>query len=120
MSEALANPVVHLELHTANLSRACAFYTDLFDWIADPVRARGGTYLALDLAAGIGGGVVEGEGEQALWLPYVEVASIEEATAHGRALGAGVRMEPREGPAGWRSILAVPAGAQVALWQPKS
>jgi hypothetical protein len=31
-----------------------------------------------------------------------------------------VKMEPREGPAGWRSILAVPAGAQVALWQPKS
>jgi uncharacterized protein len=119
MSGALANPVVHLELRTTNLSRACAFYTDLFDWNTDAVRAAGGTYLALDLAADIRGGVVERESGPAMWLPYVEVASIEEATNRGRALGAAVNMEPREGPAGWRSILAVPRGAQIALWQPK-
>jgi predicted enzyme related to lactoylglutathione lyase len=35
-------------------------------------------------------------------------------------LGAKLLLPPREGPAGWRSILAVPAGGEIALWQPKS
>jgi predicted enzyme related to lactoylglutathione lyase len=35
------------------------------------------------------------------------------------ALGATVALEPRERPIGWRSILAVPSGAQIALWQSK-
>jgi predicted enzyme related to lactoylglutathione lyase len=30
-----------------------------------------------------------------------------------------VILEPREGPAGWRSVVAAPSGAEVALWQPK-
>jgi hypothetical protein len=119
MSGPLANPVVHLELRTANLSRACAFYTELFDWRADTVHAAGGAYLALDLARDIRGGVIEREDEPALWLPYVEVASVEEATARARVLGAAVETEPREGPAGWRSVLSVPAGARIALWESK-
>jgi predicted enzyme related to lactoylglutathione lyase len=36
-----------------------------------------------------------------------------------RALGAAVILEPREGPIGWRSILTVPSGARIALWQSK-
>ena len=119
MSRALANPVVHLELWTANLSRACAFYTELFDWEAATVQAAGGAYLALELGAAIRGGVVERENEQDVWLPYVEVADVNDATARGRGLGAAVVLEPREGPAGWRSVLAAPAGARIALWQPK-
>ena len=27
--------------------------------------------------------------------------------------------EPREGPVGWRSVVATPAGGDVAFWQPK-
>jgi len=119
MSEPLPNPVVHLELRTVNLSRACAFYTGLFGWSVDTVRVGSQAYLALELGRGINGGVVERDGEQPAWLPYVEVADIAEATEHGRRLGATVRLEPREGPAGWRSVLAVPAGAEIALWQPK-
>jgi hypothetical protein len=120
MTRPIANPVVHLELRTTNLSRACAFYTRFFDWSAETVRAGSGSYLALGLGREIGGGVVEGEGDQVGWLPYVEVADITEATERGRRLGAVVTIDPREGPAGWRSVLAVPAGAEVALWQPKS
>jgi predicted enzyme related to lactoylglutathione lyase len=29
------------------------------------------------------------------------------------------RLSPREGPAGWRSVVATPAGGEIALWQPK-
>ena len=42
-------PVVHLELCTDNLPRACAFYTQLFGWSAETIHAEPGTYLALGL-----------------------------------------------------------------------
>ena len=57
--------------------------------------------------------------ERPAWLPSVEVAAIAEATERGRILGAAVLLGPREAPAGWRSVLAAPGGADAALWQPK-
>jgi hypothetical protein len=30
-----------------------------------------------------------------------------------------VLLEPREGPAGWRSVVATPAGGEIAFWQQK-
>jgi uncharacterized protein len=114
------NPVVHLELHTGNLARACAFYTRLFGWQAETVDAGCGSYLALALGERIEGGVAECGTCRPLWLPYVEVADVLSATERARGLGAEVSLEPREGPAGWRSVIASPAGAEVALWQPKT
>ena len=91
----------------------------MFDWRVDHVRAGSGSYLALELAGGVHGGVVELDRDEPTWLPYVEVADIADATERARRLGANVLLESREGAAGWRSVLAVPAGAEVALWQPK-
>ena len=54
-----------------------------------------------------------------LWLPYVEVPRIEAATERARDLGAAVLLDPREGPAGWRSVVATPAGGEIAFWQAK-
>ncbi len=119
MTSAATNPVVHLELHTGNLPRACAFYTQLFGWHAEKIDVGSGSYLVLELGDGIEGGVVERDTERALWLPYVEVADVAEATERARRLGASVRVACREGPAGWRSVVAAPAGAEIALWQPK-
>ena len=45
---------------------------------------------------------------------------IAEATERARELGASVLLEPREGPAGWRSVVAAPAGGEMAFWQPKA
>jgi predicted enzyme related to lactoylglutathione lyase len=118
MTSAIANPVVHLELRTGNLARACAFYTQLFGWKAETIHAGSGSYLALELGEGIEGGVIEHEGEPA-WIPYVEVPHVKAATERARLLGAAVTFEPREGPAGWRSLLTAPAGPEIALWQPK-
>jgi hypothetical protein len=112
----MSDPVVHLELHTGNLPRACAFYTRLFGWKTEQV----GSYLALGLGReGFEGGVVESDMSRSLWLPYVEVDDIARATAQARELGGKVALEPREGAAGWRAVIAAPAGAGVALWQPK-
>jgi predicted enzyme related to lactoylglutathione lyase len=120
MMRAVANPIVHLELQTANLPRACAFYTRLFEWRAEVVHVGRESYLALEPGAGIEAGVVERETKRPIWLPYVAVEEIREVTDRARQLGAGVILEPREGPTGWRSVLAGPAGAEIALWQPKS
>jgi predicted enzyme related to lactoylglutathione lyase len=113
------NPVVHLELHTGDLPRACAFYAGLFGWRTERIEAASSTYLALDMGDGFGGGVVECPTRRPLWLPYVEVDAIARATERARELGASVLLEPREGPAGWRSVVATPAGGEVAFWQPK-
>jgi len=113
------SPVVHLELHTGNLSRACVFYKQLFGWRAERIDVPCGSYQALELGNGIDGGVVECATERALWLPYVEVADLADTTERARSLGASVLLEPREGPAGWRSVVAARAGAEVGLWQRK-
>ena len=112
------NPVVHLELHTGDLHRARAFYSEVFGWRGERVDADECSYLALDLGA-IGGGAVECGTRRPLWLPYVEVAEIAAATERTRRLGATVLLELREGPAGWRSVVSVPDGGELALWQPK-
>ncbi len=118
MKRAPPKPVVHLELHTGNLARACAFYTPLCGWRPEWIRAGGGSYLAFE-GTGLGIGVVECDTRRPLWLPYVEVADIGEVTERARGLGATVLLEPREGPAGWRSVVAEPAGAEIAFWHPK-
>jgi predicted enzyme related to lactoylglutathione lyase len=115
----MSRGVVHLELHTPNLGEACAFYADLLGWRPQRVASAGSSYHALELGAGLGGGVVECGTERALWLPYVEVASVAAETERARALGAAVMLAPREGPVGWRSVVASPAGGELALWQPK-
>jgi predicted enzyme related to lactoylglutathione lyase len=111
--------VVHLELHTPNLGGACGFYRSLLGWSPEPLAVAGSRYHALDLATGVGGGVVECGTATALWLPYVEVRSVADATHRAQALGARVILDPREGPAGWRSVLDSPSAGQIALWQPK-
>ncbi len=119
MTSASPNPVVHLELHTGDLPRACAFYAGLCGWRPERIDAGSGTYWALELGRGFGGGIVECTTRRPLWLPYVEVTAISAATERARELGASVLLEPREGPAGWRSVVAAPAGAEIAFWQPK-
>lgn len=114
-----ANPVVHVELHTGDLRGACAFYARLCGWRPERIEKACGSYLALELGGAIGGGVVECETKRPLWLPYVEVEEVGTATDRARGLGASVLLEPQEGPAGWRSVVAAPSGGEIALWQPK-
>jgi predicted enzyme related to lactoylglutathione lyase len=112
-------PVVHLELHTGDLPRARDFYSELCRWRPEPIEAREGTYLALDMGRGVGGGIVECGTCRPLWLPYVEVPEIGAATDRARRLGASLLLPPREGPAGWRSVVSTPAGGEIAFWQSK-
>jgi uncharacterized protein len=119
MTPAEPKPVVHLELHTGDLERACAFYARLCGWQSEWITSNDRPYLALELGRRLGGGIVECETERPLWLPYVEVAEIGSATDRARRSGASVLLDSREGPAGWRSVVTTPAGGEIALWQPK-
>ena len=114
------SPVVHLELHTGDLPRAGAVYAELCGWSRQWIETRAGSYLALELGDGFGGGIVECGTQRPLWLPYVEVSDIAGATDRARAVGASVLLEPREGPAGWRSVVTTPSGGEIAFWQPKA
>jgi predicted enzyme related to lactoylglutathione lyase len=119
MTTTVLAPFVHLELHTPDLPAACDFYARLCGWRKEAVPTGGGTYLALALGGDVGGGVVECPVARPLWLPYVEVADIAAASDHARVLGARMLLEPREGPHGWRAVVATPAAGAVAFWQPK-
>ena len=119
MSARQPTRLVHLELHTHDLSGASAFYGRLLGWRTEPIVVRSGSYLALRLGGGLDGGIVECGARHATWLPYVEVEEIETMTERGRRLGAAVLLEPREGPAGWRSVLASREGGEIALGQPQ-
>jgi predicted enzyme related to lactoylglutathione lyase len=112
-------PVVHLELHTGGVAAASAFYSRLLGWRPERIETRSGSYLALGLGGALDGGIVECTTSRPLWLPYVETDRIGEATDRARRLGASVLLGPREGPAGWRSVIAAPDGGEIALWQPK-
>jgi predicted enzyme related to lactoylglutathione lyase len=113
-------PVVHLELHTGDLERARAFYAELCGWRPQPIDTnKHGSYLALEMGHRLDGGIVECRTGRPLWLPYVEVAEIDAATDRARGLGASVLLSPREGPAGWRSVVTTPVGGEIAFWQSK-
>jgi uncharacterized protein len=118
MSPVEPGQVVHLELHTPDLAAASAFYGRLLRWRTERIDVCSGSYHALALDGPLDGGIVECPG-RARWLPYVEVEQIEAITERGRRLGASVLLEPREGPAGWSSVLSSSVGGEIALWQPK-
>jgi len=119
MAESPTNPVVHLELHTGDLPGARAFYSGLCGWRPERIETAAGTYTAMELGGGFDGGIVQCAARRPLWLPYVEVPDIEAATAHARELGATVLLEPRQGPAGRRSVVAAPCAGEIAFWQPR-
>jgi len=120
MNSRAANSVVHLELHTGDLSSAVAFYGQLLGWRPERIHAGNGSYLALGMGGRVGGGIVECEAEQPLWVPHVAVPDVTRTTDRAERLGGAVLMAPREGPHGWRSVISSPEGEELAFWQPKS
>jgi predicted enzyme related to lactoylglutathione lyase len=120
MKPVRSHPVVHLELHTGDLTQASDLYAQVCGWHPELIETRCGSYLALEFGDAFAGGIVECKTRHPVWLPYVEVAEIGEATQRARELGASVLLHPREGPAGWRSVVTSRAGGEIAFWQPKA
>ncbi len=110
-------PIIHLELHTADGPGAADVYADLCGWRPEAVPTGHGAYLSLEMGRRLGGGIVQCTTGRPLWLPYVQVDSVVLVTDRARALGAQVLLEPRDGPAGPRSVVSTPAGGEIAFWQ---
>jgi uncharacterized protein len=119
----MANPFVHVELHTTDVDKAKKFYGQLFDWQLEDVPMPGGTYTVIKPGKGTGGGMMQQRvpGAPSSWLAYVEVDDIVAATQKAKSLGAKIVMDVMELPGiGWMSMFIDPTGATLALWKPKS
>ena len=121
----MANPFVHVELHTNDLERARQFYTRLFGWKLEdvPMPGGGGSYTMIDVGGGTGGGMMVNPvpGVPPHWLAYVGVDDVAAATKKAKDLGAKVVMDVTEvGQIGSMSVITNPTGATLAMWQPKS
>jgi predicted enzyme related to lactoylglutathione lyase len=115
----MTSGVVHLELHTADGTAACTFLTQLLGWRSEEVACAESAYLAVGMGERVSGGIVECGAPYPQWVPYVDVEHLDRATERAQELGASVLLEPREGPAGWRSVVLSPASGALALWQLK-
>jgi len=117
----MANPFVHLELNTPDLSKAKQFYGALFGWqFQDNDMGPMGIYSTFKPDSGPGGGMTAMPGGNPGWLSYVGVDDIQAATEKARSLGATIHMGPQEIPnIGWMTIFADPTGCTIAIFQPK-
>ena len=118
----MANPFVHVELHTSDLPKAKAFYAGLFGWeLQDtPMPGGGGTYTMVNVGEGTGGGMMATDGKDggSYWMSYVGVDDVRAKTAQAKALGATVLQDVLAvGDLGLMSVIRDPAGATIAMWQ---
>lgn len=118
----MANPFVHVELHTGDLARAKAFYSGLFDWnLQDLPMPGGGSYTMIKVGEGTGGGMMGDPGMPPHWMAYIGVDDVVATTAKAKSLGATIVQDVMEvGDYGWMSVITDPTGATFALWQAKT
>ena len=119
----MANPFVHVELNTTDLSKAKDFYGKLLDWKLENVPMGNDTYTMIKVGEGTGGGMMKHPmpGAPSTWLAYVLVDDIAAATQKAKSLGATVIKDVTEVMgAGWFSIILDPTGAALGLWKPKT
>jgi hypothetical protein len=118
----MANPFVHVELHTGDLAKAKAFYSGLFDWTLQdlPMPGGGGSYTMISVGEGTGGGMLSDPGMPPQWMAYIGVDDVVATTAKAKSLGATVLQDVMEvGDYGWMSVISDPTGATFALWKAK-
>ena len=96
------------------------FYARLCGWRPERIDAGAGSYLALELGERDRRGHRRVRDASARCGCPTSRSPRSPRSPSGRARsGASVLLEPREGPAGWRSVVAAPAGGEIAFWQPK-
>lgn len=113
----MANPFVHVELHTQDPEKAKNFYGRMFGWKFEEMADM--DYTIIKVGQGTGGGILK-TASKAAWVPYVLVNDIgvftEKAASNGAELLTDVTEIPR---IGWFSMFRDPAGASFAMLQLK-
>jgi uncharacterized protein len=118
----MANPFVHVELHTKDVAKAKQFYGQLFGWKLEdmPMPGGDGAYTMISVGEGTGGGMMKDSDPNAppSWLAYVGVDDIKAATDKAKKLGATVVQDVMQvGDYGSMSVIRDPTGAHLALWK---
>jgi len=119
----MANPFVHVELHTNDIAKAKTFYSKLFGWkLKDMPMPGGDSYTMIEVGEGTGGGMMKAQppGSPPRWQAYVGVEDVAASTRKAKELGAKVMMDKTEiSDVGFMSVIVDPTGAAIALWQAK-
>jgi predicted enzyme related to lactoylglutathione lyase len=117
----MANPFVHVELLSTDMSQAKAFYSKIFGWGFTDVPRGDNPYVMLDVGEGTGGNFVESPivaGRSPFWLGYVQVEDMRKTLEAVRSNGGTVVRDPAEEPGmGAFAIIRDPLGAILGLWQ---
>ncbi len=117
----MANPFIHVELHTKDIDASRKFYSGMFGWKMEDIP--GMDYTFIDVGEGTGGGMMKNPvpGGPDNWLPYILVEDVGAFTKKAKSLGAAIARDVTEVPGmGWFSVIIDPTGAAFGLWQPKT
>ena len=117
----MANPFVHIELHTKDVDRSKKFYGSLFDWKLEEYPSM--DYTIINVGEGTGGGIMKKPMPESpdQWFPYILVDDVQASTKKAVSLGGVILQDVSEVPdMGWFSVLMDPTGAAFGLWQPKA
>ncbi|HXV61401.1 MAG TPA: VOC family protein [Vicinamibacteria bacterium] len=119
----MANPFVHVELHTKDPEKAKKFYTGLLSWKLEDMPMGENTYTMIQVGEGTGGGIMKNPapGAPSHWLAYILVDDLAASTKQAEKLGGKVVQPITEVPEmGAFSVIADPDGAVFGLWEPKT
>ena len=117
----MAHGEVHYLRLTGDPVKAKSFYYAMFNWkFGVPIQIGGKTYYPWDDGEGPGGdAVLPSAGEAVDWLPFVEVADLDESINHALGLGATVLVPATKWIDNQRyAILKDPCGARIGIWEP--
>lgn len=117
-----------VDLATTDADSAMNFYGELFGWQPkDITGAEGGAYTMLHLGDDEVCALYEmepGRRDQGIpphWSSYVSVEDVKETASRARELGGAVLDDPRDVlDMGRMAVIADPAGATFAAWEPQS
>ena len=95
----MANPFVHVELHTDGVDKAKAFYGELLDWKLEDVPMGDTTYTMVGVGDGTSGGMMTNPVPDgpSHWVAYVSVDNAATATEKAQELGAKIVVPKTEG-----------------------
>ena len=109
----MANPFVHVELHSNDLKKAKEFYSKLFGWKTEPM----GPAVRLDTGGEIGGHITAlGQAPHQYTIFYVGADDIEATLARARKLGGKTLVPPIEIPTGTFAWMADLEGNTIGLF----
>lgn len=110
---------IWMELSTPDPAAAQQFYGAVFGWaFSEPDPATG--YVFASVEGHQVAGLVDSGQEDAQWRVYLQVDDIAAAVSHVVHAGGRILAAPfKEGSWGTQAIIASPAGAVFALWQPE-